>query len=112
MNNFEELANKAFPNKQSLFCGAVDVDKLQRTAHIKGQVDLLESLTKKEGWVIRDIHGDIKFSETKPTSSDQNISKKHKRMFKESKGLSIPDLFPDLKYGDEPIKVEVLVRKL
>ena len=79
--------------------------------HLESFIDELKPRSKVVGWVARDCNGDLNLFETKPKRSTFT---RRKYWFTDScMHYHIrEDVFPDLKWEDEPKKVELEISEL
>ena len=104
---YEKYPVKLFPDDDTLGFTSTDVNEAARMAYIEAYKEI-SALPTIKGWVARDMFGELNVFIKKPTKffgkvwSDQT----GKRL-----GLS-KSLFPNLKWTDPPIEVELtIIRK-
>lgn len=109
----EKKAFEAYPVAEKVLgyesgpFGIFDMNDMQREGYIKA-LEEIEELPKIKGWVARDGDGELSFYECKP---------KREKVFHYWKKIGwFADLnrknFRDLTWADNPIQVELLIRKI
>lgn len=106
----EQRALEVYPPEyeQEDFDETWDINKQYREPYIKALKEI-ESLPKIKGWVTRDLGNEIEsnlFTE-KPIRGEFNWFVSNGDIIRLNRNI-----FPELKWEDEPIEVELLIRKL
>lgn len=87
-----------------------DINDPYRKAYIKGLTEQLDC-PKIKGWVARDKSGIIRVGEYKPERGDYEPARGKWCAYGEC--LTLPkESFPNLKWEDDPIEVELIVKKI
>ena len=111
MTDIETKAYEAYPPVWKKLCGdgEVDINGERRVGYIKALTEI-ESIPKVRGWAARDKNGNLNFFLGEPHRTKDVRGEEfwvgHTRMKQ-------PNAFlPDLTWADEPVEVELLIRKI
>lgn len=105
----KQKAFEAYPKNESEIDG-YDWNENEREAYIKALKET-ESLPKLKGWVARDKNGEINYFQEYP----RRITEDRRNYWWDRDYISMcidENSFPELTWEDEPIEVELLIRKL
>jgi hypothetical protein len=102
---YEKYPVKLFPDDDTLGFTSTDVNEAARMAYIEA-LEEISSLPTIKGWVARDEDGLLALYEERP------IRRNREWMSSMNFFTLDHELFPDLKWEDEPIEVELpIIRK-